>query len=176
VTIDALVKPFLRVPLFQGLKPLQITEIARRADRIVYRPGDVILKENAAGDAAVLIVSGEAVRVTGPEAQQTVCPPEPVPAGALLGEMTMLIDTDHTSTIVAQTTVRALKISRTEIHAQMADDPTLADHFVTKICGRLSELASELRQIDHAFAQAAKPHPAVPRAAEGVNQARTDLH
>jgi hypothetical protein len=40
MAIDALVKPFLLLPLFQGLKPLQLTEIVRRADRIIYRPGD----------------------------------------------------------------------------------------------------------------------------------------
>ena len=44
MAIDTLVKPLLRVALFQGLKPLQITEIARLADRIVYRPGEVIIR------------------------------------------------------------------------------------------------------------------------------------
>ncbi len=147
MAINSLVKPFLTVPLFQGLKPLQLSELARRADRIVYKPGEVILEENVTGDAAVLIISGEAVRISGPNAGKH-SGAETVPEGALLGEMTMLIETDHSSTIVARTTVRALRISRTELHAQMADDPTLADHFVTKISGRLSALAEELRQID----------------------------
>jgi CRP-like cAMP-binding protein len=147
MAIDSLVKPFLRVPLFQGLKPLQISELARRADRIVYRPGEVIVEEHASGDGAVLIVSGEAVRISGPGVGDEPGA-EAVPEGALLGEMTMLIETDHSSTIVAKTTVRALRISRAELHAQMADDPALADHFVTKISGRLSTLAEELRQIE----------------------------
>ena len=67
MAIDALVKPFLLLPLFQGLKPLQLTEIVRRADRIIYRPGDIIIEEDQVGDAAIVIVSGEAVRVTGLE-------------------------------------------------------------------------------------------------------------
>src|SRR5262245_62056232 len=147
MAIDSLVKPLLRVPLFQGLKPLQISELARRADRIVYKPGDVIVEEHASGDAAVLIVSGEAVRISGPGIGNEPGV-EAVPEGALLGEMTMLIETDHSSTIVARTTVRALRISRAELHAQMADDPALVDHFVTKISGRLSTLAKELRQVE----------------------------
>jgi CRP-like cAMP-binding protein len=152
--IDARVLPFLRVPLFEGLKPLQITEIARRAARIIYRPGDVIIKERSEGDAAVLIVAGEAVRVSGPEMSE---PAELVPVGALLGEMAMLVETEHSSTVVARTTVRAIKISRAEIHAQMAGDPGLADHFQNKISGRLSRLVVELRRINELIAEPSRP-------------------
>jgi hypothetical protein len=66
MAIHALVQPLLGVELFNGLKPLQITEILRRADRIVYKPGDVIIKTDDAGDAAVLIIAGDAVRIAGP--------------------------------------------------------------------------------------------------------------
>ena len=116
MAIDALVKSLLNVALFQGLKPLQITEIARLADRIVFRPGEPIIHEHQMGDAAILIVDGEAVRVRGPE---LAMPAELVPAGSLLGEMAMLIETEHSSTIIARTPVRALRISRESIHAQM---------------------------------------------------------
>jgi CRP-like cAMP-binding protein len=149
MAIDALVKPLLRVALFQGLKPLQITEIARLADRIIYRPGEFIIREREPGDAAILIVSGEAVRVRGPELQM---PAEPVPEGALIGEMAMLIETEHTSTVVARTAVRALRITRESIHAQMKEDPFLANHFLSRISSRLKLLADELRQADQILA------------------------
>lgn len=152
MAIDALVKPLLRVALFQGLRPLQITEIARLADRIVYRPGDVIIREREAGDAAILIVAGEAVRVRGPELQM---PAEPVPEGALIGEMAMLIETEHTSTVVARTAVRALRITRESIHAQMQEDPSLAHHFLSRISLRLKLLAEELRHADQILAHEA---------------------
>ena len=42
MAIDRLVAPLLRVPLFAGLRPLQITEIARHAERMKFRRGDVI--------------------------------------------------------------------------------------------------------------------------------------
>ncbi len=145
MAIDALVKPLLGVALFQGLKPLQITELARRADRIVYHPGQIIIEENQPGDAAVLIVHGTAIRVSGPVQRG---PAEIVPVGALVGEMAMLIETEHTSTVVARTAVRALRFSRDELHAQMEEDAALADHFVRRIAGRLDELAVELRAID----------------------------
>ena len=145
MAIDILVQPMLRVPLFRALKPLQITEIVRRADRAIYRPGDVIIRDQEAAEAAILIVSGDAVRILAPERRR---PAEPIVAGSLLAEMAMLIETEHTSTVVARSAVRALRISRTEMLRQMADDPALAHHFVDHISGRLSRLAEELRLVD----------------------------
>lgn len=152
MAIDQLVRPLLGVELFQGLKPLQITEIARRADRIVFRPGDVIVAEDTTGDAAILIVAGEAARVSGPGLGGDV---EPVQPGSLVGEMAMLVDTIHSSTVVARSAVRALKISRSELLEQMEADPALAEHFVARISGRLSRLAADLRAIDCALDQTA---------------------
>lgn len=154
MAIDALVKHLLGVALLQGLRPLQITEIARRAERIVYRPGQIIIEENQPGDASVLIVSGTAVRVSGPALSAQA---ELVPTGALLGEMCMLIETEHSSTVVARTEVRALRITRDELHSQMADDPELAEHFVQRIASRLTGMAAELRRIDMALAGAHSP-------------------
>jgi CRP-like cAMP-binding protein len=145
MAIDTFVQPLLKLEIFQGLKPLQITEIARRAYRVVYKPGDVILTEGEDGEAAIVIVSGEAVRIAGPGLSE---PAESVPAGSLLGEMAMLVETRHSSTIVARTTVRALRIMRDEIQAQMAEDAALADHFVQRITARLSTVLDTLRSID----------------------------
>ena len=171
MAMNALIKPLLGVELFQGLRPLQISEIARRADRIVFKPGDVIIQRDAPGDAAVLVVSGDAIRIAGPLDDTT--DNVPLPAGALLGEMAMLIETDHSSTIVARTMVRALRIKRSEVHAQMTEDQTLADHFVARIAARLTSIASALRDIDNRLgAPTGLPLqlPGSPAAASGANQ------
>src|SRR4029079_14181271 len=107
MAVDALVTPLLQLPLFRGLKPMQITEIVRRAERIVYRPGDVIIKEHAEADAAIVLVKVEAVRVSGPELSGRA---EPVHVGSLLAELGMFIETQHSSTIMARTAVDAMPI------------------------------------------------------------------
>jgi CRP-like cAMP-binding protein len=145
---DALIDALQRVALFQGLKPPQIAAIARLAERIVFRPGDRIIEEGREGDAAFLIVDGEAVRTSAPQIQDDA---DRVLRGSLIAEMAMLIDTEHTSTVVAEGPVRALKITRASLHGQMIDDPTLADHFVTKTIGRLLALTEELREIDRSL-------------------------
>src|SRR3990170_3295782 len=152
MAIDALVKPFLLLPLFRALKPLQLTEIVRRADRIVFRPGDIIIEEDQIGEAAIVIVSGDAVRTTGLEPGAAA---EPVPEGSIIGEMAMLVETVHTATIVARGPVRALRLSRTEMHAQMTEDPRLAQHLTQQITERLKRLAAEVHAIDQALADIA---------------------
>ena len=88
MAIDQLVAPLLRVELFMGLKPLQITEIARLSERIVFRPGDTITTAGQEADAAFLIVSGAAEWL--PCAAATNQSPEPIEIGSLIGEMAML--------------------------------------------------------------------------------------
>jgi CRP-like cAMP-binding protein len=141
----ALTAPLQRVALFQDLTPMQIGEIARTAERVMFKPGQTIVTCDAEADAAFLIVSGEARRVEGPELGGL---PEIVEAGSLVGEMAMIVETEHSSTIVAMTPVRALKITRASLLAHMTNDPTLADRLVDRIAERLNRLAGELRAID----------------------------
>ena len=84
MAIDALVAPFLRLEIFQGLSIPQIEEIARGAERVVFRPGDVIVNGNFSNEGAVLLVSGEAV-IAG-ERGYLNGPNVPIPAGSLLND------------------------------------------------------------------------------------------
>ena len=132
------------LPLFRGLSPLQLAGIARRAERVAYSPGAVIIEENALAEAAVLIVAGNAARVSGPELSGRS---EPVAPGSLLGEAAMLVETTYGSTVVARTAVRAVHITRDAMQEQMLLDPLLADRLVQNLAKRLTAFADELRRV-----------------------------
>lgn len=136
------------LPLFRGLTPLQIAGIARRAERVSYTPGAFIIEENAVADAAIVIISGDATRVSGPEFDGRS---EVVPAGSLLGEAAMLVETTYGSTVVARTAVRAVHITREGLHEQMLEDPSLAERLVQNLAKRLTAFADELRRVDAAL-------------------------
>ena len=157
MTVDALVKPLLRLEIFQGLRPLQITEIARRAERIVFSPGQVIVRAGTPGDGAFVIVAGEAICI-GRETSRIK--PEPIEPGSLIGELAMLVEHDYAITVIARGPVRALKIVREAMHEQMRDDARMAEHIGAKITSRLTSLADELRRIDHRLAHVAEVHAA----------------
>jgi CRP-like cAMP-binding protein len=145
MAVDRLVAPLLRIPIFVGLRPLQITEIARQAERLVFRRGESITTAGQPGDGAYLVVSGPAERLLRPGFASAG---ELVEPGSLISEMAMLVEHTHRATVVARDRVLGLKITRRTLHAQMHEDPSLALHFEQRITERLSKIAEELRQID----------------------------
>ena len=156
MAVEALVTPFLHVELFQGLPPLHLAKLAHLAERIVFRPGDLIIREGAAGDAAYLVVAGDTSRIDGPFELEGE---EALPVHTLIGEMAMLIDTEHTSTVIAKSQVRALRLPREAMYELMQEVPSLAEHLIDKLTGRLQQIAIDLRQIDETFATSAVSLP-----------------
>jgi CRP/FNR family transcriptional regulator, cyclic AMP receptor protein len=173
MAIDMVVQSLMRVELFAGLRPLQLAELARRSDRIVYQAGDAIITEGVAGDAAVLIVSGDAVRIVGPVPTTTI---ETIMPGSLLGEMAMLIDTTYTSTVIARSLTRAIRITRDAVHEQIAADSSLAGHLSEKLAHRLKDVSAQLREIDETFAAIDDAFMPAFAAASTVPEARPQLH
>jgi CRP-like cAMP-binding protein len=144
MAFDKVVAPLLRVPLFAGLKPLQLTEIARRAERVKFRDGDVITQAGTLGDGAYLIVAGEAERRPEPGSPGLA---EPVEPGSLVGELAMLVEHVFGATVVACGRVQCLKLTRAALHEQLLEDETLARHFAAVIEDRLAYVAEELHRI-----------------------------
>jgi len=162
MAIDKMVAPLLRVPLFAGLKPLQLTEIARQAERISFRADGTITKAGVEGDGAYLIVAGQATRM--PEAA-SAARPEPIETGSLIGELAMLTEHVYGATVVAQGRVHALKITRAALREQMSADPRLADHFTNLLAERLAQVAAEMQRIDEmlsGIAASTSPQPPEP--------------
>lgn len=155
MTVDVLVKPLLRLEIFQELRPLQITEVARRAERMVFSPGQLIVHAGTPGDGAFVIVSGDAVCVGRGTSR---IKPEPIEPGSLIGELAMFVEHDYAVTVIARGPVRVLKIMREAMHEQMRDDASMAEHISTKITSRLTSLADELRRIDSRLAHVAEIH------------------
>jgi CRP-like cAMP-binding protein len=117
MSISVLARQLMSQEIFRGLSPLQLTEIVRQADRIVYGPGDTIVEAGTAGDASVLIVSGDAVRFLEGDEPSMGLNAQAIGTGSLLSELAMLVDHEHGATVVAHTTVRALRITRAGLHA-----------------------------------------------------------
>ena len=155
MAVDKVITPMLRVPIFCGLKPLQLTEIARQAERMAFRAGSTITEAGSLGDGAYLIVSGDAVRM--PELRSDE--PEPIEPGSLIGEIAMFVDHAYGATVVAKGRVHCLKILRSALYEQMQADPSLADHLSSALAARLTRVALEMRKIDQLLAVPGDPNP-----------------
>lgn len=139
VLIDAL----RHVELFGGLSPMQITEIARNAERIMYPEGAIVASIGDPANAAVLVIEGrvDCIVETKPPSVTTLLP------GTLIAEMAMFADFVHGATFVARSPVKAMRITREAMLAQMAEDPRLAELFIEKVAGRLRHVVQEMARI-----------------------------
>lgn len=160
MAIDQVLASLLRVPVFSGLTPLQITEIGRRAQRCAFGRGETIIEAGEPGDAAYLVLTGEAALKIGPGRR---APLEPVESGSLLGELAMFVDHVYSATVVAQGWVDCLKLERSTLHAQMREDPDLADRVAQVIRDRVTRVASELQDIDELLASISRRLATTPR-------------
>ncbi len=165
MVVDVLAAPLLRVELFQGLKSQQLSQIARAAERIVFRAGERITTTGEDADAALLIVGGAAEWQDLPGADA-----EEIEIGSMIGEMAMFVEHTYGATVVAKTQVRCLKLTRTALCELLVRDTALADHLASKVTARLRRVAEELRAIDTTIldgvlplrADAAPSAPALP--------------
>jgi len=145
MSVDAIVALLERIPIFARLSAAQISEIARVAEKTKFRSGDSITEAGVSGEAAYLLVSGDA--------QRAAAPGELLPSGSLIGELAMLVDHAYSATIVAKGRVHCLKITRSAMHGLMLTDPSLADLLSQHITERLRKAASGLMRIDRLLAQ-----------------------
>jgi CRP-like cAMP-binding protein len=142
---DVLITPFLSLPLFRDLKAQQLSDIARRSERIIYRPGETIVAEDQNSDAAILIVSGTCARQTKDGDNDHG---ELLPEGSLIAELAMLVEIVHPATIVAKDQVKALRLAREKMHELMQNDTDLASHFSSHMLKRLHAMARDLLTVD----------------------------
>jgi CRP-like cAMP-binding protein len=163
VAAESIIRQLAALPLFQGMPRAQLTELARRGEQVIYYPGTTIIEENAEAHAAILILSGLAVRVSGPELKSRIASIE---AGSLLAEAAMLVETVHASTVVARGNVRGLQSPRQELQALITEDRTVGDIIVQNLAERLLRLSDELREVDALLAPLDSPVPSVPGRAE----------
>lgn len=158
MSANPLLAPLSRVRIFQGLPEAQLLKIARSAERIVYRPGDIITAAGAGADAAVLIVGGDTEVIIEGNPSRV----EPIEAGSLVGEMAMFIEHVYGVTTRAAGSARALRLHRKAMHLLMLEDPAIADHCVRVMTSRLHQVAGELRRIDDDLSVAIVPSPSLP--------------
>ena len=161
MAMDQVVGSLVRIPLFAGLTTRQIMEIARRAGRRAFRRGETVTREGEIGDAAYLILAGEACCKTRSGSRWLL---EPVEPGSLVGELAMFIDHAYGTTVLAQSWVDCLKLERSTLYTQMCADPDLPARLAEAIRGRLALVAAELRFVDSLLLRSIEQCQHAPRA------------
>ena len=89
-----------RVPLFSGIEPSRLKLLAYTSDVITYQPGQVLMRQGDVGDAAYVIIEGDAQVTVATEGGEI--PIAQLHDGDFLGEIAILCDTPRTATVTAK--------------------------------------------------------------------------
>ncbi|VAW14083.1 cAMP-binding proteins - catabolite gene activator and regulatory subunit of cAMP-dependent protein kinases [hydrothermal vent metagenome] len=131
-----------RIPLFAKLEPSRLKLLAFTSERMAFEPGQDMFHQGDIGDAAYLILSGEAdVLVDTPSGPITVAS---VGKNALVGEISILCDAPRNATVRPTAKLDALKIKKEHFLRLITEFPEMAIEVMRVLANRVSATNEEL--------------------------------
>ena len=145
-----------RLPLFSGVAPAKLKLLAFTSDRIKFDVGKELFKQGDTGDAAYVVLSGNADVLVNTEAGEirvaTVNPSE------LVGDIAILCDVPRTATVRAATPLLTLRIKKENFLKLLSDFPEMTVEIMRVLATRLSRTTAELSDARSQLAQARRVH------------------
>ncbi|WP_300299135.1 cyclic nucleotide-binding domain-containing protein [Ferrovibrio sp.] len=134
-----------RIPLFAKIEASKLKLLAFTSQRLTYKPGDVLFHQGDPGDAAFVIIGGEAdVMVDAPGGQLKVAH---LKQNDFVGEIAILCDVPRTATVIAATEVTTLRIEKDLFFRLIADFPQIAIEIMRVLAQRLERTTTDLRTL-----------------------------
>lgn len=133
-----------KVPLFSGVQPAKLKLLAFTSDRMVFTPGQELMRQGEAGEAAFLILSGNAdVIIDTAKGPLLVAK---FGKNDFAGEMAILRDVPRSATVVATSEVTTLRITKEAFLQMIEDSPRIALEILRVLTQRLEATTLDLRQ------------------------------
>ncbi len=134
-----------RVPLFAGIEPAKLKLLAYTSDVVTYEPGQVLFRKDDVGDAAYVIITGDAeVSVPADGGDITVAQ---LHDGDFLGEIAILCDTPRTATVTAKGELKALRIRKEPFFQLLHQFPEMAVELTRLLAERLTRTTADLIEV-----------------------------
>jgi CRP/FNR family transcriptional regulator, cyclic AMP receptor protein len=131
-----------RVPLFSGIDPAKLKLLAYTSDVVTFRAGQVLFRGGDVGDAAYVIIQGDAEVSVPTEAGEI--PVAQLHDGDFLGEIAILCDTPRTATVTARSELKTLRIRKEPFFQLMHQFPEMAIEMTRLLAERLTRTTAEL--------------------------------
>lgn len=131
-----------RVPLFAGIEPARLKLLAYTSDVVTYRESQVLFKRGDVGDAAYVIIKGDA-EVIVPSGGSEI-PIAVLHDGDFVGEIAILCDTPRNATVRAKSELKALRIRKEPFFELLHQFPEMAVEMTRLLAERLTRTTAEL--------------------------------
>jgi CRP/FNR family transcriptional regulator, cyclic AMP receptor protein len=117
---DRKIELLKQVPLFAGCSRRDLVRIARIADEIDFKPGNVLIEEGTSGGEFFVLVEGSAeVRRKGRWI-------DTLGSGDFFGEMALLSDRPRNATVTTTSAVDSLVITKWRFRQLVSSNPLIA--------------------------------------------------
>ena len=124
-----------RIPLFANVEPSKLKLLAFTSERIAFEAGHILFNQGDTGDAAYIVIEGEAeVLVNGPVGRIQVAV---LGRNAIVGEIAILCDVPRTATIRARERLVCLLISKELFLRLINEFPQIAVAVVRELAHRI---------------------------------------
>lgn len=131
------------IPLFSNIEPAKLKLIAFTSERLVFEPGADLCRQGDPGDAAYIIIRGEAdVTLETPAGAMHL---SRLGRNDIVGEIAVLCDVPRTATVTAVTELEALKITKDLFFRLLQEFPVIAVQLLREIAKRLESTTARLR-------------------------------
>lgn len=134
-----------KIPMFAKIEPAKLKLLAFTSERLSYSEGDVLFRQGDAGDAAFVIVSGQAeVSIDTDNGPLVVAR---LSDHDFVGEIAILCNVPRTATVTATTSLDALCISKDLFFRLVKEFPEIAIEVMRELAHRLENTNSRLRDV-----------------------------
>lgn len=138
------VETLRQIPLFAKVDPSKIKLLAFTSERVTFQPGDFICQQGEMGDAAYVIMSGQAdVMVNTPSGPITVAT---MKKNDVVGEIAILINIPRTATIKAASELITLRITKDQFLRMITEFPEMSVEMMRVLAERLVRTTEELQK------------------------------
>lgn len=135
----AAVQHLLRqVPLFERIGKRHLRLMAGRCHVVRYRPGEPIVRAGFSGEGFFAIAGGRA-RVQRPDGHEVI-----LAAGDFFGDLSLIDGASRNATVVAETDLIALKLTRQTFLDLLDAEPTVCRALVESLVERIRAIEARL--------------------------------
>ena len=149
-----------RIPFFANVEASKLKLLAFTSQRIAFEPGGIVCRQGDMGDAAYIIIEGDAEILvntpTGPVLVATLGKND------VVGEIAILCDVPRTATVRAKNRLTTLRISKELFLRMITEFPTMAVAVMRELAHRLELNNQKLRD---ALEEVKRLRPAQPAGA-----------
>jgi len=143
VTVQQEFEVLRQVPFFAEIEPPKLKALAYVSERVGFDDGKIVCRQGDPGDAAYLIIDGEAdIVLEGPAGPVTVAT---LGANDLVGEMSILTSQPRNATVRAKGRLIALRIGKDPFMRMVREFPSMAVSIMQELAHRVDDTNNQLR-------------------------------